>query len=84
MRVTPVAGNIIIKRLPILDADWWEMDDSIVTYRKWEVIALWDKVEIPIKVGDIVLMNRGNFFLILNDEESLIHFSAVFGIESAE
>jgi hypothetical protein len=84
MRVIPVAGNIIIKRLPVLDADGWEMDDAISTYRRWEIAALWDKVEIPVKVGDIVMMNRGNFFLILDDEKSLCHYSAIFGIESVE
>lgn len=79
--IIPVSTNIVIKGLPILDADGNEMDQAIRTYRKGEIIAVWNEVTLPIQVGDIVLMNKSNFFLILGDNEFLVHSSAIFAIE---
>lgn len=79
--IIPVSTNIVIKGLPILDADGNEMDTSITTYRKGEILAIWETVELPIKVGDIVYLNKANFFLILADNEYLCHSSAVFAVE---
>ena len=79
--IIPVSTNIVIKGLPILDADGNEMDTSITTYRKGEIIAVWEAVELPIKPGDIVFLNKANFFLILADNKYLCHSSAVFAIE---
>ena len=79
--IIPVTSNIIIKGLPVLDADWNEMDASIQTYRKGEVISFWDKVEIPLREWDVVYLNKANFFLILADNVYLVHSSAIFAIE---
>lgn len=83
MRVIPVLGNILIKSLPLLDADGEEMDASIQTHRKGEITAIGEAVEIPVKVWDIVLLNRANFFLPIG-EEILVHSSAIFAIEEQE
>ena len=82
--IIPVSTNIIIKGLPLMDAEWEVMDESLRTYRRGEIIAVWNEVTIPIQVGDVVLLNKSNFFLILADNEFLVHSSAVFAIEKAE
>lgn len=76
----PVAGNILIKALPVLDAEGNEVDILAQGYRRWEIVAMGEKVEIPVQIGDIVLLNKANRFLPL-DEVVLVHFSAIFAIE---
>jgi len=78
--IIPVQSNVLIKALPVLDSDGDEVDILAQTHRRGEILAIWSACDIPLQIGDIVLMNKSNYFLPLG-EEVLVHSSAIFAIE---
>lgn len=77
--LSPVWWNLTVEIMPIQmkDEKWNITVDEKADYLKAKVVAIWTDPGIEVKPWDIVILNKSNRYVRVEDE-ILVHFWAIF------